>query len=105
MAAISAEIAAVITQAQAQSRLYQEGIDDDGEGEDDLESGEGGVAGTTCERDMQRARLRAGVLPPALANSGTADDDDDGDDFPVPLRQRRQNNTTVAISNGLKRKR
>lgn len=116
VAAISAEIAAVIAQAQAQSRLYQEGVDDDedddGEGETGPESGEGEADGEAeaewlgpLVSGIRNEPDRAGVPPPSLGNSGTADDDDDGDDFPVPLRQRRQNNTTVAVSSGLKRKR
>lgn len=115
VAAISAEIAAAI--AQAQSRMYHGGEDDeeddDGEGETGPESGDGDGDGEAEAEWL--GPLVSGIrneperAPAAFGNRGSMDDDDDGDDFPIPLRQRRQNNSTivptVTVSTGLKRKR
>lgn len=117
VAAISAEIAAAI--AQAQSRMYHGGEDDeeddDGEGETGPESGDGDGDGEAEAEWLGplvsgiRNEPERASAPTTLGNRGSMDDDDDGDDFPIPLRQRRQNNATivptVTVSTGLKRKR
>ena len=105
VAAISAEIADAI--AQAQSRMYEDDLDDD-EGDDSgAEDGEGdggGREGGGREREgIGLGPVVSGIrdeLPSGVVRSGFEDGDED--DFPIPLRARRPD---ADVGIGEKRKR
>ncbi|KAH8117597.1 hypothetical protein DFH11DRAFT_1724580 [Phellopilus nigrolimitatus] len=105
VAAISAEIAAAIAQAQVEASRYDD-EEEDGEDEESGDDGGDGEAEAEVETEMRGPNVsdirdEQPAIPPLMTPT-----EDDDEDFPVPLRERRQDRfRSGAVSAELKRKR